>query len=120
MTQELKDKIKTIAEYDGWKVVPPGTYTQCHNQTIWFGHGGNYDCYHDVTSAEEMKYLTDLNWLHPVAMKVLGELNMKGSLTYWWNIRHHCAIRPINGEYIGLLNAVHDGIKFLNQHKTEL
>lgn len=57
----MNDKLKIIAEYDGWKVIPEGTYRECHNQTMWFGHGGSFDCYHDITSAVDMKYLTSLD-----------------------------------------------------------
>ena len=117
----MNDKLKEISMYDGWEIIPDGTYRECHNQTIWFGHGGSFDCYHDITAAEDMKYLTSLDWLHPVAMKVLGELcNVRDADRSYYisSIRCHCSTAPINGEYTDLFNATYDAIIYLkNQSK---
>ena len=67
--------------------------------------------------------LTSLDWLHTVAMKVLGELNElnysyeEASIRYL--ITRGCVKKPINGEYVDLFNAVYDGIVFLNDLKSK-
>lgn len=121
------EKIKEIAVFDGWLIIPEGTYRECHNQTIWFGHGGKFDCYHDITAASDMPYLTDLNALHRVALDVMdamtelfnttidGDVFMPASdLEY--NIKRACYIRPINGQYTYLVDAVYEAIVYLKKH----
>jgi hypothetical protein len=126
MTQE--DKLKLIAEYDGWLTIPEGTYNECHRQTTWFGHGGNYGCYHDITALSNLKYLTSLDWLHPVTMKVIDELwtikpaqEEVGSPIYYRHatLRQRCSNAPVNGEYIDLFNSVVEAIEFLNKVKQQ-
>lgn len=119
-----QEKIKAIAEYDGMS-----TFETEHDLFFKRGVGcttENYD-YHLL----HLKYLTSLDWLHPVAMKVLDELEIipkpKHEKTEWWfrcgckgkstMITVRCSFKPINGEYIDLFNAVYDGIVFLNSNK---
>ena len=67
-----------------------------------------------------MPYLTSLDWLHPVAMKVLGERKGRDDAeTVQSLIRVCCWIAPINGEYIDIFNAVYEGIVFLNELKSK-
>lgn len=126
----LQEKLEAIAVYAGWLVIPEGTYIECHKHTIWFGHGGKYDCYHDIHALSELKYLTSLDWLHPVAMKVVDELikiskeNATTTDAAWAicklasKIRMSCGKKPnSNGEYTDLFNAVYEGILFINQYK---
>ena len=114
MTQETLTKIETIAIYDGWEedcILEPGsTMLWRHKERDgfrWF---------------KDMPYLTSLDWLHPVAMKVLGEPKLKDKsdgITIIAKIIRACSSAPINGEYIALFNAVYDGIVFLNQLKSK-
>ena len=103
-----QDKVKVIAEYDTERLHFGKTYKQ------WLKSIGNLPP--DVN-----KYLTSLDWLHPVAMKVMDELRgleYSGDMSHTiYTIRQYCATKPINGEYIDLLNAVYDGIVFLNSNK---
>ena len=124
MTQKQIEQTRVIALYDKWLVIPEGTYAECHRQTIWFGHGGKFDCYHDITAVSDMPYLTDLNALHKVAMDVTQELRKeKKELNQFeteyliGSIRLGMFSIPINGQYIDLFNAVYDGCLFLNQYK---
>jgi hypothetical protein len=129
MTQEQIGQTRVIALYDKWLEIHEGTYAECHRQTLWFGHGGKFNCYYDITAVSDLKYLTSLDWLHPVAMEVMDKLTelfndtMDGDVfmpvfDLEYNIKRSCYIRPINGEYIDLFNAVYDGIVFLNDNKT--
>jgi len=108
----MNEKIKEIAEFDGWLIIPDGTYRECHNQTIWFGHGGKFDCYHDITAASDMPHLTDLNALHRVALDVMDRV---AGLQYD-RIQEALLSRPINGQYTDLVDAVYDAIVYLKKH----
>ena len=127
MTPVLKEQIIDIATYDGWNVIPEGTYNECHNQTIWFGHGGNYDCYIDITAISGMKYLISLDWLHPVAMRVIDELfaieyvhNDKIALAQTKEIYEGCMCKPnAQGEYDQLFNSVHAAVKIIKKYKID-
>lgn len=125
-----QDKVKAIAEYDGWELrgepefIPP--------YKIWIKHlphgtnmipyispsGKEYDDW-----AKEIKYLTSLDWLHPVALKVYSEIidckyNEISDITdICTTINLAIMYKPINGEYIDIFNAVYDGIVFLNSNK---
>jgi hypothetical protein len=77
----MNDKLKTIAEYDGWVIKGEPDFTapykifvkelpDCNKMIPYISSTGKeYDGWE-----KELKYLTSLDWLHPVAMKVLGEL----------------------------------------------
>lgn len=117
-----------VAKYDGWEIVgipffnPP--YKILAKQTPSIikeipyisPSGKEYDDW-----AKEMKYLTSMDWLHPVALKVLDklkEISDNDSALYMRSaIRSHCSTRPDNGQYIDLFNAVYEGIIFINQNK---
>jgi hypothetical protein len=124
-----------IAEWDGWEL--RGEPDFIHPYKIWIKQmqtgtkmipyispsGKEYDGWHNY-----MKYLTSLDWLHPVAMDVMDKLTelfnttMHGdvfmpALDLIYNIKRACYIRPINGEYIDLFNAVYEGIVYLNSTK---
>lgn len=139
MTQE--EKIKVVAEYDGWKVIPEGTYNECHNQTTWYGHGGNFGCYHDIKSEAEMLYITSMDWLHPIAMKVIDELKQRVLITAnqytgsddndkplyaiikdaeyrIGNIQSHCSFEPVLDQYIDLFNSTYEGIELINKQSS--
>lgn len=123
-----QNKVKAIAEYDGWELrgepefIPPYKIwvKQLPSGTKLIPYispsGKEYDNW-----IKDMKYLTSLDWLHPVAMKLLNELRQlkdgEDLQHMIFVLRHHCAIPPINGEYRDLLNAVYDGIEFLNRQK---
>lgn len=118
----MNEKIKEIAEFDGWLIIPEGTYRECHNQTIWFGHGGKFNCYHDITAASDMPYLTDLNALHRVALDVMQQLSLLLESTNAGRL--HAIImcvmfnRPNSkGEYVSLVDAVYDAIVYLKNNE---
>ena len=114
MTQETLTKIETIAIYDGWEedcILEPGsTMLWRHKERDgfrWF---------------KDMPYLTSLDWLHPVAMKVLHDAVLIAKfddISLMKKIIRACSCAPINGEYISLFNAVYEGIVFLNEQKSK-
>jgi hypothetical protein len=81
MTQTQIEQTRVIAEWDGWEL--RGEPDFIHPYKIWIKQmqtgtkmipyispsGKEYDGWH-----KDMKYLTSLDWLHPVAMNVLTEL----------------------------------------------
>jgi hypothetical protein len=122
-----QDKVKVIAEYDGWRqdevVDERGRlYNNPYRAHLGDSLGEGF------AFLGNMRYLTSLDWLHPAAMKVLDELDVmisKSKSDYestgigvkGYFIRHACQYKPVNGEYIDLFNAVYEGIEFLNQNK---
>lgn len=115
MTQEQIEMTRVIAEYDGWEYHdksntyhPDGYWTLAE---IW---AGQWDI-------ENMAYLTEIGWLHPVAMKVMDGLEQRdchvGTNEYMLihRIEKACSLKPVNGQYIDLFTAVYNGIEFLNQ-----
>jgi hypothetical protein len=147
---ENNEKIKVIAEYDGWVVKgepefkPPykiwaKQFPQVYKLIPYISPSGEeYNDWH-----KNFKYLISLDWLHPVAMKVLKELRAKELklIDYYNNQPFHVdgdvnqivlkaksinkleqvvsnmhyafLCDPVNGEYIDLFNAVYDGIVYL-------
>lgn len=115
----MNDKLKEIAVYDGLVLRQP--------------KNSNYEAYYQRFDSDGLiraeyplkqlnKYLTSLDWLHPVAMKVLGELRnvytIIGASKHLVSISVACAQPPINGEYSDLFNATYDAIVYLkNQSK---
>ena len=128
MTQTQIEQTRVIAEWDGWEL--RGEPDFIHPYKIWIKQmqtgtkmipyispsGKEYDGWH-----KDMKYLTSLDWLHPVAMDVLSKLHEDNSfkkLNIEATIECSCVKPPINGEYIDLFNAVYEGIVYLqNQEK---
>jgi hypothetical protein len=89
----MNDKLKIIAEYDGWKNVGVELMSSI--------------------------YLTSLDALHPVAMKVMAALHKDWSFNaekLTATISYACTKPPINGEYIALFNATVEGIIYLKNH----
>lgn len=130
----MNDKLKIIAEYDGWVIKGEPDFTAPYK--IFVKEFPSYDKmipYISPTGNEydgwekELKYLTSLDWLHPVAMNVLDKLTelfndtLDGDVfvpvsDLEYNIKRSCYIRPINGEYIDLFNATVEGIIYLKNH----
>jgi hypothetical protein len=110
---ENNEKIKTIAEYDGW-VVKGNTATKYDLKGEFLK--GDHVAF--VPTGMCYSYLTSLDWLHPVAMKVLSELyKIKGELAHTGKIVNNCSRCSVSGKYIDLFNAVYDGIVYLkSQH----
>lgn len=111
------EMIQLVAEYDGMSI-----FQTEHDLFFKRGNGctlENYD-YHLL----HLKYLTSLDWLHPVAMKLLDclrkiEIN-PDSFRYFYNIKNCCGTAPIKGQYNDLFNAVYEGILFINNQKTHI
>lgn len=132
MTQTQIEQTRVIAEYDGWEL--RGEPDFIHPYKIWIKQmqtgtkmipyispsGKEYDGWH-----KDMKYLTSLDWLHPVAMDVIEQIivSIKKGESYSQALLLRSSIlsklqeRPINGEYIDLFNAVYEGIVYLNSTK---
>lgn len=103
----MNEKIKEVAEFDGWKHIEGKALMKHPNH-------GHY--WHN----EALPYLTSLDFLHPVAMKVLGQLLAyadRESHIIETAIKQACAKPPINGEYTALVDAVYDAIVYLKQHE---
>jgi len=113
----MNEKIKEIAEFDGFKVV----------KQYPAGYGGGEPLVPLIT--EKMackKYLTDLNALHRVALDVMDAMTelfnttMDGDVfipasDLEYNIKRACYIRPINGQYTYLVDAVYEAIVYLKK-----
>jgi hypothetical protein len=132
----MNEKIKTIADYDGWEL--------CVTGILYEKIGTNQP----LQYLDNLPYLTSLDWLHPVAMKVMEGIRAKELelIDYYNNQPFHvdgdvnqeviygrqkvrigrlitnillaCSNRPINGEYIDLFNAVYDGIVYLKSQNN--
>lgn len=116
MTTEQIEMTRVIAEYDGWKyhdksdVYRPNGYWTL--EEIWAGKW----------VIENLDYLTSMDWLHPVAMKVMEMLNHLHKVSrdrkftdLAEQIKIACATKPVKGEYLWLFTAVFNGIVFLNE-----
>jgi hypothetical protein len=111
----MQDKIKKVAVYDGYmpmKHMPSG-----------YG-GGEPKPPIPITLKRANKYLTDLNILHPLAMRVVDELRLNKYYPFCKtevaeeDILSACGNKPNEqGQYLDLFNAVHDGIELLEKLK---
>ena len=120
----MNDKLKEIAVCDGWELKTIYPLSGEPQKRRWYHDeksGASSSSIPEGDEAFDMSYLTDLNWLHPVAMKVLGELRnvytLIGAYKHLVSISVACAQPPINGEYIDLFNAVYDAIVYLKNAK---
>lgn len=121
MQQITHEMLVTIAEYDGWKIseeyeLPQVVYRKGNDQVEAITISGKESEFF----SRNMRYGTSMDWLHPVAMKALKSLQCedRGDLpAEFWKIVNSCNLSPINGQYIDLLNAVYEGILFINQNK---
>ena len=115
----MEEKLLLITKYDGWKVDP-----EYPEYTFMYKDGAVYEL-------KDLAYLTDLNMLHPVAMKVkdmLGEIynNTDRELTIkkdaddiGTTLLVVCSYKPNSkGEYINLFNSVCEGIELINRYKN--
>jgi hypothetical protein len=120
------EQIRVIAEYDGWRLKPISTAGSPKTKR-WFhptlkGLGGRLSLMEH--KLDSMPYLTDLNYLHKVAMRVLDELeayidNPK-TTNYRTGIYFGCRQKPnAQGEYTDLLQATYNGITYLNNLKEQ-
>lgn len=127
MQQITHEMLQVVAEYDGWELKGEPNFIPPYK--IWIKHlpqgtnmipyispsGKEYDDW-----AKQMKYATSMDWLHPVAMKVLKSLQCedKGDLpSEFWNVVNCCSLPPINGQYIDLFKANYEAILFIKQNK---
>jgi hypothetical protein len=151
----MNEKLKIISGYDGWVVIGEPEFKPPYK--IWskqFPQGDKMIPYISPSGEEyndwykELKYLTSLDWLHPVAMRVLKELRAKELklIDYYNNQPFHVEgdlnetvlkaksinkleqmvanmhyaflCDPVNGEYIDLFNAVYYGIVYLKSQNN--
>ena len=97
------EKIKEIAEFDGWKFKGSLAYIEDSAGNIV---KGSYEWRKDY-----LPYLTDLNAMHRVALDVMDRLQ---AFNYYSDmIRNALTERPINGQYTDLVDAVYDAIVYL-------
>ncbi len=108
------EKMSIVAEFDGW--------VKREHQSVF----GDRELYDNPTTSQwldSMPYLTSLDSLHPVAMKVLAELKKLPRLSnkdyYQSAIRSHCSTPPDNGQYADLFNSVYDAITFLSSQNKK-
>jgi hypothetical protein len=128
MTQTQIEQTRVIAERDGWVVSGEPDFNppyKCFSKEMngftkvipyISSLGIEYDGWH-----KDMKYLTSLDWLHPVAMNVMDVIRESRKEHYQYYVSlilNACCERPINGKYIDLFNAVYEGIVYLNSTET--
>lgn len=100
----MNEKIKEIAEFDGWVI----SEYQPFSDTVLYAKDEEYD------RLDRMPYLTNLNALHRVALDVMDRLQ---AFNYYSDmIRNALTERPINGQYVSLVDAVYDAIVYLKNH----
>ena len=113
MTTEQQNMVKVIANYANGNEQPysdKGDFLYKGNSTegVFF-------------KWEEMPFLTSMDYLHPVAVKVLDDLAVyfkPKSSRHRSNIIYCCRIKPNDkGEYTDLFNATYNAIVFINSQK---
>jgi len=115
MTQEQIEMTRVIAEYDGWV---KREYQPVHGREL-------HENDHSTQWLDSFNYLTDLNMLHPIAMKVMDGLRQRfcyvGTQEYVLihRVEMACHVKPNNGQYIDLFTAVFNGIVFLNEQNVK-
>lgn len=107
----MKKQILTIAEFDGWK--------QDKCDTLTKGRGLYKAWYH----YEQIKklYATNLNELQRVALDVLDELYKVYNCKRIYEAEIMLALtkRPVRGKYTHLVEAVAEGIEYINSTKNK-
>jgi len=108
--------IKEIAVYNGYIYFETLSNRYFHKEGIVY-------FYSDLKH-----YITDLNILHRVAVKVYGEMQSKITESHKgidWDASSHCNTilyslldLPINGEYITLATATTEAIVYLKKYKA--
>ena len=116
-----EEKLRILAGYDGWKQYP-------QSQMQWAKHVEEIE---DVSyskqwlkNSELSIYVNSLDWLHPVAMRVIDELQGKHddglSKGVICRLKEACHTKPINGEYLDLYAATIAGIEFINKVRLKI
>jgi len=129
MTQ--KEKIEIVAMYDGWVKVG---YSYLGGELL-FQKKINHTFGYDNKSIDELKYITSLDWLHPVAMKVQVEIlvfardisakaeadcnSLRLCIRKQSSIASACSRPCQNGQYLDLFESVVEAILFINQQKQK-
>jgi hypothetical protein len=108
--------IKQIAVYDGY------TYIETVTDGYFVREEGHEDIF---TYIDLEEYITDLNILHRVAVKVMHELidspchdDISDLTDRCSNIQFALLKEPINGEYITLATATAEAILYLKKYKA--
>lgn len=105
----MNEKIKTIAEFDGWNVPDSYEWAICTKDT-------------NVQYLRNLPYLTDLNALHRVALDVMDRLYpvlvTEDAISAYCKVKDALLSRPnTNGEYTDLVDAVYDAIVYLKKYQ---
>lgn len=112
MEQTLTEKTMAVAVWAGAVEDEAQDYFMLNGKVISLNENSMY----------HWPVLTDLNVLHPIAMRLLDELRAlpraESTNKALADIAVHCSTKPNEqGQYIDLLNAVHSGIELLNTSK---
>ena len=111
MTQQQNEKIKEIAEFDGWV-----------KRDIEFTHGRElYENDHHTQWLDSMPYLTDLNALHRVIKKIRYEFRDKiepkeDAVNAYKRLGDSIYDAFDSDSLTDLVDAVYDAIVYLKQH----
>lgn len=122
----ITDKmVLTVAEYDGYKVsdryeLPQVVYEKGNHQVEYIKTSGEPNEYFQAN----MGYTTSMDKLHPVAVDVtdalinkfyntLHPMMFEGASNSYHKMRNMIFVRPENGVYVHLFNAVYEGIAFI-------
>jgi hypothetical protein len=121
--------IKEIAVYDGWEINDKHVSTHTEYKLVINGEfiKGCWIANSEKITTNPMlnAYLTDLNILHRVAVKVYRELidspchdDISDLTDRCSNIQFALLKEPINGEYITLATATAEAIVYLKKYKA--
>ena len=123
MQHIANEMLQVVAEYDGWV-----KKSEIHplNGSYYAKEIKEQSKVVSLTLFD-FEYDISMDWLHPVAMKVIDVLcvntlsaGMGSRIKYKKLVKaieSALICRPINGQYIDLFNAVHEAISFINQNK---
>lgn len=125
----ITDKmVLTVAEYDGYKVsdryeLPQVVYEKGNHQVEYIKTSGEPNEFFQAN----MGYTTSMDKLHPVAVNVYEQLTIiynennlkevyRNAHVLFAAVRRSLIVRPENGVYFYLFNAVYEGLCFIKNN----